>query len=87
MNDGGILLESAKTTDAKSPNFPRTNEGVSLGVRRPIILPLSVSITMRIRRTVVRECTRRADLPSAATGDTRARAALGRDDVQFRVAA
>ena len=40
-----------------------------------------------IRRSVLRKRTRRADIPSAAAGDTRARAALGRDDVQFRIAA
>lgn len=42
---------------------------------------------MCIRRAVIRECTRRTDIPSAITGDTRARAALGRDDVQFWIAA
>lgn len=84
---GVSSLKAPKRPMLNLPNFSRTNEGVSLGLRRPVLLPLSGSSTMCIRRTVVRKCTRRADLTSAATGDTRARAALGRDDVQFRIAA
>lgn len=52
-----------------------------------MFVPLSRRTAMCIRRAVIRECTRRADIPSAATGDTRARATLGRDDVQFWIAA
>jgi hypothetical protein len=75
-----------QTTDTESLDFFKTHERASLGVGHAALLILSRRTPMCMCRAVLRERTGRANIPSAATGDTRARAALGGDDVQFRIA-